>query len=200
VTGRVAATGGDFEDTGVVRYNANGSLDTSFSGGTVRRNLSVDDFGDQGLDVVVQSDGKILIAGFAHVDSAATFGHSNAFALSRLNADGSVDNNFGTAGLVTTMFTTLDDFGRGVALQGDGKIVVVGQRSNQSQPDFGIARYLADGSPDTSFGTAGVLGVDFFGGSDNAQDVLVQPDGKLVVSGSATSGASLVMGMIRINP
>jgi uncharacterized delta-60 repeat protein len=117
-----------------------------------------------------------------------------------LNSNGSVDNNFGTTGLVTTMFTALDDFGRGIALQGDGKIVVVGQRSNQSQPDFGIARYLADGSPDASFGTAGLLAVDFFGGGDNAQDVLVQPDGKLVVSGAATNGASTVMGMIRINP
>lgn len=200
VTGRVADSGGDFEDTGVVRYNANGTVDSGFNGGVVRTNLSVNGLDDQGVDVIVQADGKILIAGFAQANSAATLGHSSAFALSRLNANGSVDTAFGSAGLVTTLFTTDNDFGRGVALQSDGKIVVVGQRSNRLLPDFGIVRYLASGAPDVSFGTAGLFSVDFFGSDDDARDILVQPDGKLVVSGSATNGRSTAMGMVRINP
>lgn len=201
VVGRFAQTGGSFEDTGAARYNANGTLDTSFANaGILRRNLSFNGLADQATDIAIQPDGKILLAGFAQEPSSATFGHSTAFLLSRYNADGTDDASFSGDGDLRTLFTSGNDFGRGLALQADGKIVVVGQSSNSSLPDFAIARYESNGALDASFGTGGLFGVDFFGSGDDAKDILIQPDGKLVVAGSATNASSTVMGMIRINP
>ena len=72
---------------------------------------------DQLTALAIQSDGKIVVAGQARMASNATFGSSNSFALVRFNTNGSRDTAFGTEGLVTTAFSTLDDFARGVALQ-----------------------------------------------------------------------------------
>ena len=70
--------------------------------------------------------------------------------------------------------------------QGDLKIVIAG--STAAGTDFGLARFNMDGSLDTSFGDRGLLTVDFFGGTDFAQDVIVQPDGRIVAGGSAKNG------------
>ena len=79
------------------------------------------------------------------------------------------------------------------SLHGDGRIVVVGYVAGG---DFGVARYLAQGSLDTSFGAAGVLELDFFGGFDTADAILAQPDGKIVVAGSTSGG----LGVVRLLP
>jgi hypothetical protein len=71
-----------------------------------------------------------------------------------------------------------------VALQADGKIVFAAQLSTAvGSPDFGLLRYLADGTPDAGIGMAGMLRVDFYGGFDSANDLLVQPDGRIVAAG-----------------
>jgi uncharacterized delta-60 repeat protein len=106
----------------------------------------------------------------------------------RLAANGSVDAGSGTNGLVTTAFSSRGDSAHAVAVQNDGKILVAGQSSSVSNADFAIARYAADGKLDTSFGTAGKLGHDFFGGFDGAESIAVQPDGKIVVGGFAANG------------
>jgi uncharacterized delta-60 repeat protein len=199
--GRVADSGGDHTDFGLLRYTSNGVLDATFgNGGTVRMNTSLNNFSDQIEELAIRSDGKILAAGFATVASNAQFGNSKAFALAQFEADGGADPSFGTGGVVTTLFSSLDDFGRSVALQGDGKIVVVGQTANQTLRDFAAARYLPNGSLDPSFDGDGMLTVDFFGAGDTAKDVAIQPDGRIVVGGSATNGVSVGLGLVRINP
>ncbi len=122
------------------------------------------------------------------------------FALMRLSASGSPDGTFGSGGLVTTGFSTQDDFGRAVAIQADGRIVVAGQSSNKSNPDFAVARYDTNGAPDPSFGTGGKLTIDFFGSFDGAENVAVQPDGKIVVGGFARNGTRTGYGLVRILP
>ena len=107
---------------------------------------------------------------------------------------------FGSAGLVTTGFTTQDDFGRAVAIQADGRIVVAGQSSNKSNSDFAVARYGTNGALDASFGTGGKLTIDFFGSFDGAENVAVQPDGKIVVSGFARNATRTGYGLARILP
>jgi uncharacterized delta-60 repeat protein len=87
-----------------------------------------------------------------------------------------------------------------MSLQPDGRIVVVGQSSSATVSDFGIARYLADGSLDASFGDGGRLAVDFFGATDGAECVATQADGKLVVAGLATNGSSTGLGLVRLVP
>src|SRR2546425_487768 len=79
----------------------------------------------------------------------------------------------------------------GVALQADGKVVIAGGCTSlpdcfsSSSPDFVVARLLTDGSIDTSFGSGGVARTDFTGQTDFAQALLLQPDGRIVVTGRA---------------
>ena len=112
-------------------------------------------------------------------------------ALVRLTSTGAIDTSFG---LVTS---AASDKARGIALQGDGKVVAAGSGNS----DFALMRFTSAGAPDNSFGTNGVLAVDFFSAGDIANDVLVQPDGKLVVAGSARNGLSgNGLGMVRVAP
>ena len=163
---------------GVLAQGA-GDLDTSFGDdGKV-----ITDFGDGGeeaTDVVLQPDGKIVVAGVA-----SSFEIGGLFALARYLPNGTLDTTFGGDGRVTT------DVGGGtahaVALQPDGKIVLAGVAPSPSTgSDFALARYLPNGTLDTTFGGDGRVITDF-GGDDIAIAVTLQPDGKIVVAGRATT-------------
>ncbi|HET9445233.1 MAG TPA: delta-60 repeat domain-containing protein, partial [Steroidobacteraceae bacterium] len=156
--------------------------------------ISYADDSDKADDVALQADGKIVIAGNALVGSTADF------LIARLNADGSRDTSFGAEGLVTTPFGTLQDFARAVVIQPDGAIVAAGQASAATGADFGLVRLLSDGAFDSSFGGGGGFIVDFFGGSDAARALALQPDGKIVAAGVARNGTSNGVGLVRINP
>jgi uncharacterized delta-60 repeat protein len=193
VSGKPQGSQAGFDHTDVARYNANGTLDTSFGSGGKLTLAGV----DVGQGLARQPDGRFVLVGTTTV---GTFPTSSArFALMRLNADGSPDASFGTAGTVNTAFT----FNAGalaVALQGDGKIVAAGSTVLEVQPNFVVARYNGDGSLDTTLGNGtGNLSIDFFGFSDGAQSVAVQADGKIVVGGVATNNFS-GYGVARINP
>ena len=166
---------GGIQDFGVVRYLPNGNLDTTFdSDGKV----SLDFFGgtDYATDVAVQPDGKIVVAGY--VFNAGDYD----FALVRFNIDGSLDHSFDFDGRIIFNFGTVS-LARAVALQPDGKIVVAGRESLPG--DFALARFNPDGSPDTSFDSDGRVTTDFAAGHDEVNSVAVQPDGKIIVAGSA---------------
>src|SRR5262249_57196261 len=105
--------------------------------------------------VALQADGKILVGGSANSD----------FALARYNSDGSPDTSFGSGGVVTTDLGRRGvDEGFDVAVQSDGKIVMVGRSNGPTGYDFGVVRYNADGSLDSGFGTGGIVPTDFPGG------------------------------------
>jgi uncharacterized delta-60 repeat protein len=166
----------------LARYRLNGSLDPSFSGdGTQTTEL---DFGEVAgaRGVAIQADGKIIAVGEAF-DSAA-------FALARFNPNGSLDTSFSGDGLQTTDFG-VGAFGRKVAVQGDGKIVAVGWNTPGETADFALARYNANGSLDTSFSGDGLQTTDFFyGDGDQAFDVAIQANGRIVAVGVARGGAT----------
>jgi len=153
---------------------------------------------DRAQAQVIQSDGKIVVAGYAYN------GTDYDFALARYNSDGSLDTtNFGSGtGKVTTQFGTGSDQAFAVALQSDGKIVVAGTTRNQSKSDFALARYNSDGSLDeTNFGN-GTGKVTLSIGSDDAiaYAVAIQPaDGKIVVAGVASNGANTDFALARLN-
>jgi uncharacterized delta-60 repeat protein len=158
---------------------AAGDLDISFgTGGSVTTSIS--GIWDVPSDVAVQSDGKIVVGGTANV--------VGDFALSRYNNDGSLDATFGTGGKVTTDFGLGSSAGFGLAIQPDGKIVMVGN-ANQ---DFGVARYNGNGSLDTTFGTGGTVTTDF-GDFDSAAAALIQPDGKIVTVGDTKLNVAAVV-------
>ena len=187
----VGATLGDFA---LARYNENGSLDTSFNG-TGEVTTAIGPSWDTANGLVRQPDGKLVAAGYTNNGSKIDF------AVARYNANGSLDTNFNGTGKVTTAFGADDDHGLALALQPDGKVVVVGRTSNGSNTDFALARYNPDGSLDTGFNGTGKVTTAIGSADDSANAVAVQPDGKIVVAGdSRTGGGNLVVALARYNP
>jgi len=147
VAGSSAITNGAPADFALVRYNTDGSLDTSFNS---TGKVTTDFFGDADYaqHVTLQSDGKLVVAGFA-TDAGQT-----VFAVARYNTDGSLDASFNGTGKVTTAFGTNNAQATSVAVQTDGSIIVSGYVSAATD-DFVVVKYNSDGSIDTSFGTLG---------------------------------------------
>lgn len=187
------------DDFALARFNADGTLDTTFgSAGKV----STDFYGnsDQARRVRLQPDGKIIVAGLATTGSGATA--DTDFAVVRYNLDGSLDTTFGSGGKVSTTIAGKFDSAQGMALQGDGKIVLAGRVGvdGGSDPDFGVARYGANGSLDASFGTGGIVRIDFgLGNWEEATDVAVQGDGRILVTGRVRIGAAFNLALARFN-
>ena len=182
--GKIVVTGQSYNglnyDFAVVRYNYNGSLDTTFgNNGKVITNFG----NDSPKSIAIQSDEKIVVAGVNYNGSSVNF------ALVRYNTDGSLDTTFDVDGMVTTNYNGSDCHAYSLALQSDGKIVLVGDARNGSGfQGFAAMRYNTDGSLDTSFGTNGKV-YTLFGtaGSTSAaaNSVAIQNDGKIVVAGTS---------------
>ncbi len=173
------ASNGTNQDFVVVRYNADGSRDTTFAGGNpVLTPIGPDD--DVARALVVQADGKLVVAG------EASTGGDQDFALVRYNADGTLDGSFGIGGKVTTAFDAADDGANALALQADGKLVAAGFATSGGLQVFALARYAADGSLDSTFGVAGQVTTTIGASSAFATALLVQPDGKLVAAGEVS--------------
>ncbi|MCU1267467.1 MAG: Na-Ca exchanger/integrin-beta4 [Acidobacteria bacterium] len=108
------------------------------------------------------------------------------------DAAGDLDAGFGTAGIVTTPIAGSTAGANSVVALSDGKILAVGAISNGTQTDFLLARYNANGSLDSTFGTAGLVSTDFNSSLDVASDAAVQADNKIVVAGQSGSMFTLV--------
>ena len=172
VVGGCCSPGNDFR---VARYNPDGSPDTTFGGGTGRVTTDFNGNQDSSDSVVLQPDGKIIVAGWAALQSSGF-----SLAVARYNPDGSLDTTFG-GGSGKVLAPLPDYFGFGqtdVAIQPDGRILVVLAQYDLNDNDYGLlVRYNADGSPDTSFGMGGSVLSQF-----PMFSVTVQPaDGKVVV-------------------
>jgi len=142
VVGGFSNADGDF-DFALSRYNSDGSLDIGFgSGGVVLTDFSGGGSDDSLSGLVIQLDAKIVAAGTSDADG------SDDFALARYNTDGSLDNGFGSSGLVLTDFSGSGSFDSpgALATQSDGKIVVAGESDASGNGDFALARYL-DSAP-----------------------------------------------------
>ena len=166
----VGGTGGSGSDFALVRYTAAGAVDTSFgAAGKVTTDVGG---ADAANSIVLQSDGKILVAGGAAGD----------FALVRYTAAGELDGTFGSGGKVTTDLGGAADSGLSVSVQSDGKILVAGSSNNPTTPGFALVRYLSTGELDASFGSGGKV-TTTIASNDVGQSVAVQSDGKILVAG-----------------
>jgi uncharacterized delta-60 repeat protein len=179
--------------TGIVRYNANGSIDTTF-GDAGRIPVPFAMVVHRILAVTVGGQPKLLLGGSTDECDNCT----GSMAVARLNADGSVDTSFGTSGKATANINwgaTCSDpvptaVGRDMAVQSDGKIVVAGYAFNPgfsgcngSLEDFAAVRFNADGkSLDSTFGNAGTQHTDA-GYGEEANSLAIQSDGKIVLAG-----------------
>jgi uncharacterized delta-60 repeat protein len=189
--GKIVVAGYSKGDFALTRYNSNGSLDTSFDGdGKVTTSVGSSFFTDIANSVAIQSDGKVVVAGFRSSGS-------RDFALTRYNSNGSLDTTFDGDGKVTTDFgNSTDDVAHSVAIQSDGKIVVAGQSKNlRSGYDFALTRYNSNGSLDTTFDSDGkvttAVGISNYGANYGANSVAIQSDGKIVIAGDGPGDFAL---------
>jgi uncharacterized delta-60 repeat protein len=192
VAGYAFLSGGSV-DIAVARYNSDGSLDTSF-GTSGKAIANFGNPGGEGRAVIIQPDGKIVVAGIAP--------NAQDFALVRFDSNGALDASFGVNGRVTTDFNGFTDFANALVLQADGKLVAAGfaNDSNGSR-DIALARYNSNGSLDTSFGAGGKVTTDFFGNLDQANGLALEPSGKILAAGYAlgSNGNAFDFGVVRYN-
>jgi uncharacterized delta-60 repeat protein len=188
--GKIVAAGSMFNTTtgsdfAVARYNSDGSLDSSFGlNGKVNTDFLFD-ADDEAFAIVIRPDERIILAG------KRFNGDDTDFAIARYNPDGSLDDTFSNDGLKITDINGHDDEALGMALQTDGKIVVVGGNDSTGNGgyDFVLARYNDDGELDTSFSFDGIVITDFGTDFDEAAAVTIQLDGKIIVAGVSTVGS-----------
>jgi uncharacterized delta-60 repeat protein len=179
--GRFVVVGSSGQDFAVVRYTFKGDLDSTFG---VQGKVVTDLGGaDRAEAVLLQSDGKIVVAGRSGGD----------FALARYESNGALDSTFGGDGVVTTDFAGNQDAALAVAVQPNAEIVAAGTTTSGGSSDFALARYLPDGSldvslgpPDPGFGGDGMVTTDF-GGTDpeGVAAVVIQQNNRIVAVGDA---------------
>ena len=158
---------------------ADGDLDPTFGdGGKVVTDFN--GFGDVLIEIVLQTDGKIIAVGYTHSSS----GSVPHIALARYKTDGSIDTTFGNGGRVITQITS-NDVGDTVAVQPDGKILVGGRANTPSTVDssFALLRYNPNGTLDPTFGSGGIVFTNIGESLDGITAIALQTDGKIVVSG-----------------
>lgn len=192
--GKVVVAGYSWNGSGsgfaVVRYTINGALDSGFgTGGKVTTNFGGSN--DYGNSVAVQSDGKIVVAG------RSWNGSKNEFAAVRFTSSGTLDSSFGSGGRVTTAIGSYGSSGESVAVQADGKIVVVGSSFNGTNNDFAVVRYTSSGVLDSTFGSGGQVTTAIGSSSDIPHSVAIQSDGKIVVAGDSYNGSYSDFALVR---
>jgi len=166
-------------DFAMARYNPDGTLDNSFSSdGMLTTDLG--SVNDHITSIILQPDGKIVAAGGCDDGSS----HPD-FALVRYLPDGTLDNSFGSSGLVITPVTPDNDWANSAMLQHDGKIVVAGETNNGTNSSSVLVRYLSNGSLDNSFGIGGIVITDMGTKQSRARGVALEPDGKIVTAGAS---------------
>lgn len=175
--GKVVMVGGTFTDFILARFDTDGTLDETFDvDGKVTTNMVTGEQ-EEALGVAIQPDGKIVVVGY----TGQTVGPS-VFALARYLPNGTLDDTFGVGGkaignVVGRAFA--------VVLQPDGRIVVAGDEP--ANEDFVVARFEPNGTLDDSFADFGFLVTDIEDGADLGANVVLQPNGAIVVSGPHTN-------------
>lgn len=160
---------------------AAGALDPTFGTGGIVKTDFTNGSEDNGMSIAIQKDGKIVMGGYIRTGDETLFAD---FGLARYNRNGSLDITFGTGGKVITDFGA-DEYGNDIAIQTDGKIVIVGCKQT-TRCIFALARYNSNGSLDTTFGTGGIVTTSFPYNVE-ARAVAIQSDGKIVVAGSGNA-------------
>jgi uncharacterized delta-60 repeat protein len=182
---------GTTSDILVLRYNPNGTLDNSFGGANGIVLMDIDNQSIWVGGMALQPDGKIIVNGLNRNPSNYVVSSS----IVRYNANGTLDNTFGTTGIVRIInpSQSFASIARALAIQQNGKILTAGNRNGT----FAISRYNSDGTIDTSFGTNGVV-ITAIGNNleyNVISSIALQRDGKIVAVGTANLGIDV--GLVR---
>lgn len=181
------------QDFIISRLLADGSFDPSFATLTIDFAHGPDSI-DDAQAAVLERDGQIVVVGGAHGGDG-----KHDFAACRVNANGTLDFGFGTAGKVLVPFDfdgSVHDIAHAVAVQADGKLVLAGRTTYSligtvTSINVAVARLLSNGSLDVPFGFGGITAFAFdLGGSkaDPARAVAIQDDGRILLAGEAGNG------------
>ena len=186
-----STSNGNTSRSALVRYLRNGRLDPSF-GGDGRVTTDVSRSAEQLTDVVVEPDGHIVAAGWAEVSLVP------AFDAVSYTSDGHLDTTFSDKGIARLNLSTGPDRASALAVQRDGKLVLVGSASADGRHGWAVARLGPHGKLDPSFGDGGVVVTSFGPGFDEADAVAIQPNGKIVVAGRIHAHATDDFGLLRL--
>jgi len=199
VAAGLSGDGGSSPNTNIAlaRYNTNGSLDSSFSDdgmqvtmlGTVGKAMA--------HAVTIQDNGKIVIAGTGYNT------HDYDFVVARYNENGSLDTGFNAGIPELTDIGGSQDYAFDIRIQADGKIVAGGNghllTPGGANSEFTLARYNADGTPDSSFDADGKLTTAILYGNDFINSIAVQTDGKIIACGYCRTGSGTDNALARYN-
>ncbi|MFN0216146.1 MAG: T9SS type A sorting domain-containing protein [Saprospiraceae bacterium] len=171
----------------LIRLDPNGIYDLTFSGdGKNMHNISTTDDGAQAM--LLLPDGKILLGGYAN-----TADNKTEIALTRFNADGSLDNSYGDAGKVLTQMGLDHCAVADLNLTGMGNIIVAGTAKRYpSYFDFYLAKYKSDGTLDDNFGEQGITFTDYDGHYDGISDAQILADGNILVAGTGVKTSNSI--------
>ncbi|MGB5846995.1 MAG: hypothetical protein WBH40_00830 [Ignavibacteriaceae bacterium] len=167
-----------FKGLSMTRYLQNGEMDNEFGNYGVIHRVTMDLEGEAN-SVVIQKDNKIVVAGYSISPST----NNEEITLIRFTENGNVDKSFGIKGFTVTEVSSEKDNAESVAIQRDGKIVVVGSTDHKPTTDIVLIRYDENGSIDYSFGINGIVITDINSSLDIGKSLVIQSDGKIIVSG-----------------
>ena len=180
---------GTANDFIVARFMSDGSLDTTFNGtGYAVTPFALSgpggDLFDQCNAVAVDADGSIVAAGVTDENGPPHV------ALARYTADGALDGGFGAGGIVDInagASSNASSEAHALLIQPDGKLLVAGYATGTGNSDFLVMRLHADGTFDSAFGSNGIVRTPIGPGEDIANAMVLQPDGRIVVAGTAVA-------------
>ena len=170
---------------------APGDLDTTFStDGKVTTDIGTT---DAGRAVAVQSDGKIVVAGFAQVSG------TYEFAVVRYGTDGTLDSSFSSDGIATIDVSSGHDLAYAIAIQTDGMIVIGGATGvGGANTEFGLVRLTSSGTLDTGFSIDGKIEFGVGSGDDVLTGLAIASDGDIVAVGYGSNGSNFDLAVARL--
>jgi uncharacterized delta-60 repeat protein len=184
------------QEMSAARFNADGTLDTTFGSGTGKFSIDVNPATttDRATCGGLQSDGKIIIGGYSRTGSG-----NDDFAIFRLNTNGTLDTTFGTSGIAKVDFNGGTDRANALAVLPDNSIVITGSASDfnaSADIDLALAKLTPNGALDTSFSGDGKLTVDLTDQTDTGNGITVQSDGKIVFCGFCQGTAGINISVV----
>jgi uncharacterized delta-60 repeat protein len=171
------------DDFCAARFLANGTLDPSWNG-TGKVIKPVGSGNDRASAMTQQPDGKVLMAGFCDNGTNADF------CAVRYLPNGTLDTTWNGTGTVITPIGSGSDYALAMTLQPDGKVLLAGQCFNGTNYDFCAARFLPNGTLDTSWNGSGKVVTPIGSSDDSAAAMTLQPDGKVLLAGKCYNGTN----------
>jgi uncharacterized delta-60 repeat protein len=187
---------GSSEDLCIVRFNSDGTLDTTF-GSSNKVIQPIGSANDRGQSLAIQPDGKILLGGYCKTEKGGL-----DFCIARFNSDSFLDITFGNSGIEIQYIGGLnyDDEGKSLVIQPDGEILFGGRCYNERNWDFCIARFKSNGFLDTTFYIPYGYKIQPIGSDDDyGNSLAIQPDGKILLGGYCKNGSHYDFCISRFN-